>query len=123
MGKQTAQGKNKQTTGFDAKHRKSKVGKRAIKSANVTDTSFKTASIHIQKQAIEALSDSKEKLLSYLSQTTHHAPAARCVSVKGIRNLINVSEEEGGKLLVTRFLNIILPSISRNLVDEDADVR
>ena len=45
----------------DFKRLKAKVGKRAPKAVNATETSFRTSSLHIQKQTVESNSFKKKK--------------------------------------------------------------
>jgi len=74
--------------GGDFKNRKAKVGRR-LATANVTDTSFKAATLRISNAADAAAAVSKgagtasDQLLDLLSQTRHHNPSTRQdVSVK-----------------------------------------
>ena len=52
---------NQSKSSSDFKRIKAKVGKRAPKAINVTETSFQTSSLHIHKQSIDPNSSTNNK--------------------------------------------------------------
>ena len=97
----------------DLKRRKARVGKQAIKPANVTDTSFKAASLHVAEQTVDRskssttttttttkstttttsspsipASERGKTLAELMSQLGHPAAPVRCSAMKGIQNIV-----------------------------------
>jgi hypothetical protein len=117
------------TTGqSDFKRLKAKVGKRALKPANVTDTSFRAASLHVAGQILDRgdaassssgiLSSRGKSLLELTSQLGHPAAAVRLSAMKGLQNVVSSQKQS-----LRTHLSILVPTCSKSCVDEDADVR
>jgi hypothetical protein len=115
----------------DFKRIKAKVGKRAPKPVNETDTSFKSASINVQKQVVAAsqqIGDNKTlvtargKSIQELTFALQHpAAAARFSAAKGLKDLV-VGKQTSPEV-VQAHLSVLIPTISKCCVDEDDDVR
>jgi len=135
-----------------SKRPKAKVGKRARKPANETDTKFRAASVKVKAQdvaseggrpgrsaggddaAIAAAAASEESLelissrgkpLSLLIATLHHhSLAARLSSLGGIRDAASTGGGGGTSPAAVRAnLSALIPSLGRCIVDSDGDVR
>jgi pre-rRNA-processing protein IPI1 len=149
--KKSSGGGNKPAADF--KRIKAKVGKRAIKPANVTDTSFQAASIHVRTQAVEVtsstsaaaaaadgggallLTSSRGKTLQELaSQLQHPAPNVRLSAAKGLYDaVVTVSTNNNNNstaatataahAVIQAHLVILIPAIGQCLLDETDAVR
>ena len=123
-----------------AKRAKGKVGKRAKKPANVTDTSFRAASVQIRSQdgvdrsgdatatarstkagSLELISSRGKSLPLLLSTLCHHSPTVRLSSLGGIRDAI--SSSRSGPAAVRANLNSLVPALGRCAIDDDDEVR
>lgn len=130
-----------------AKRPRAKVGKRATKLANVTDTKFRAASVQVRSQdgvdraagsagdatsrsgAGASLTRSKLELMSsrgkslslLVSTLSHHSHTVRLSSLGGIRDAI--SSAMASAAAVRANLNSIVPALGRCFVDDDDDVR
>jgi pre-rRNA-processing protein IPI1 len=122
---------NKKTEG-DFKRLKAKVGKRAPKKLNETETKFKTATVQVQSQSIVnetvernaslgglAFSSSGKQFSHLTAQLNHHSAKARTSAAQGIRDVIKNTPES----VIPNYLSIIIPSVSKCLIDEESDVR
>ena len=135
--KRTTSGKNSKGQP-DFKRIKAKVGKRAPKAANVTDTSFKSASLHVRGQAVDHSSSTAEKdghttggglLLStrgksiseLILQLNHPAYAVRLSAMKGLGNLVQSCSSSPATL--RPHLSFLIPACGKSSVDEDEEVR
>mmetsp|Transcript_25642 Transcript_25642/g.37597 ORF Transcript_25642/g.37597 Transcript_25642/m.37597 type:complete len:1272 (+) Transcript_25642:157-3972(+) len=130
----------------DFKRIKAKVGKRAPKPANVTDTSFQSASVQVRAQTISheksKEEQQEEKILDkhltssrgvpldkLLHMLRHPSPIVRTSGCKGIKDAITLPsaaeavEVHHKKQVITMHLSILVPNISKCIVDEDDDVR
>jgi len=115
--------KRKATSDF--KRIKAKVGKKALKPANVTDTSFKSASVSVKNQAVD-FSSHDQKLLSergksiqdLTTQLNHPAAAVRTSAIRGLSNVVDSHSE-----YLKAHLSVLLPAVAKCCVDEDEDVR
>ena len=110
----------------DFKHRKAKVGKRALKPANLTDTSFKAASLHVAGQTVERDADgsvlvsSRGRTLGELiNQLGHPASAVRHSAMKGIENVAS----HQSTIILRPHLSRLLDSCAKSWVDDADDVR
>ena len=120
----------------DFKRLKAKVGKRAPKALNATDTSFRTSSLHIGKQKIDdnnrsnidqksnhdlTLISSRGKTLAQLLSTIDHhsSPSIRTASIHGIQDAIQNSNTSA----VQAHLTFLIPALSKAIIDEDPAVR
>jgi pre-rRNA-processing protein IPI1 len=111
----------------DFKRLKSKVGKRALKPANETDTSFKAASLHLAGQSIDKtlvgntiVASTRGKTIFELSaQLGHPAAAARLSAIKGLGDIARNQPP----YLLRPHLSILIPTCTKSWVDEDDEVR
>jgi len=118
----------------DFKRLKAKVGKRAPKQLNSTDTKFDTATVKVQSQnvtheksdsklgleSLTALASSRGKHLSSLMMSlNHHAANARSSALQGMKDAI-VHTPAGA---MNQHLALIVPSLAKCFVDEDMGVR
>mmetsp|Transcript_12283 Transcript_12283/g.23009 ORF Transcript_12283/g.23009 Transcript_12283/m.23009 type:complete len:1020 (+) Transcript_12283:131-3190(+) len=121
----------KKTEG-DFKRLKAKVGKRAPKKLSETETKFKTATVQVQTQSIVneaverdaspgglALSSTGKQFSQLVAQLNHHAAKGRISAAQGIRDIIKNTTAS----VIPNYLSIIVPSVSKCLIDEDSDVR
>lgn len=133
------------TTRDFAKRPKAKVGKRAPKKLNSTDTSFKTASVSVRSQSvsldknkasrqgdgpaasqIELASSRGNALSTLLASLRHHAPAVRASGLRGIRDAVqslSALDAGIGTTVLEANLPSLLPDMCRCWLDEDDDVR
>ena len=136
------------TTRDFAKRPKAKVGKRAPKKLNATDTSFKTASVSVRSQSVSLdknkasgtvrqgdgsvasqieLASSRGNALSTLQASLrHHAPAVRASGLRGIRDAVqslSAFDASVGTTVLEANLPSLLPDMCRCWLDEDDDVR
>jgi len=130
--------KSNQGKSTDFKRLKAKVGKRAPKALNATDTSFQTSALHVQKQTVDPseahrkkvgvatsiedlqLISSRGKLLSsLLIQLNHPSPSMRSSSLQGIQDAIVTCSS----IAVKTNLSLLIPTLSKCFVDEDTTVR
>ena len=118
----------------DFKRLKAKVGKRAPQKANVTETKFKTASVQVKSQTINATTDpdndealnrkeiitSKGKHLSQLlAQLNHPSPSVRISSLQGMKDATKSTPDA----VIFNHLAALIPSLSKSMVDDDFKVR
>ena len=99
-----------------------------MKPANVTDTSFKAASLHVAGQILDRgdatsssgdiLSSRGRTLLELTSQLGHPAAAVRLSAMKGVQNVVSSRKQS-----LRTHLSILVPTCSKSCVDEDSDVR
>lgn len=120
--KRTSSGQNQS----DFKRLKAKVGKRALKPANVTDTTFKAASLHLGGQSIDNLSSESSMMSTrgksfseLILQLGHPAAAVRLSAMKGFGNVVSQQSPHS----IRPYLSDLLPACSKSCVDEDQDVR
>mmetsp|Transcript_20243 Transcript_20243/g.43666 ORF Transcript_20243/g.43666 Transcript_20243/m.43666 type:complete len:1095 (-) Transcript_20243:396-3680(-) len=126
-----------------AKRPRAKVGKRATKLANVTDTKFRAASVQVRSQdgvhrasgdaagagagasqsrsSLELMSSRGKALSLLVSTLSHHSHTVRLSSLSGIRDAI--SSAMASAAAVRANLNSIVPALGRCFVDDDHDVR
>lgn len=121
----------KKSQNSDFKRLKAKVGKRAPKKLNDTDTKFNTATVKVKAQNVsyESLNvdtkgmqmiSSRGKHLSQLILSLNHPSASvRSSSLQGIKDAVKNTPAN----VIPYHLSIIMPSISKCVVDEDSDVR
>lgn len=118
--------KRKSATKSDFKRIKAKVGKKALKPANVTDTSFKAASVSVKNQADTFVRARDKKLVSdrghsiqeLATQLNHPAAAVRTSAIRGLSNIVDSYGEH-----LKAHLSVLLPAVSKCCVDEDDTVR
>ena len=112
----------------DFKRIKAKVGKRAPKPANYTDTSFQKTSIHVasQHQSVAVVvgsgdvrSSKGRSLTSLAQQLGHTTTSIRLSSAKGILDIVSHRHD----LSWTVHLSVILPALGQCLVDTETTVR
>ena len=113
----------------DFKRLKAKVGKRAPKRLNETDTKFKSATVQVQSQSISnekavtqqglLVSSRGINFSQLMAQLNHHAANARSSAVQGIKDVIKHTPAN----VIPQHLALIIPSLSKCLVDEDSDIR
>lgn len=109
----------------DFKRRTAKVGRKAGKSLNETDTTFKKASLHVARQAPSTpsagsiISQKGKSLLDLSMQASHPAAQARRSAIKGLLNILTAFEPNK----LRAHLHVFLQIASIGLVDEDPDVR
>jgi hypothetical protein len=111
----------------DFKRIKAKVGKRTPKSANVTETSFKAASLHVAGQLIDRsqapitiVSSTRGNTMFDLSaQLGHPAAAVRLSAIKGLGDIAR----NHSPYLLRPHLSILVPTCAKSWVDEDDEVR
>ena len=136
-----------------AKRPKAKVGKKAPKKINATDTSFKTASVAVKSQGqgldknkvtgkdgkqtttltsaasrLELASSRGNTLSTLQLSLRHHASAVRASGLKGIRDAVqSLSALDCDSALGTSILEANLPTLLPNMcrcwLDEDDDAR
>lgn len=119
--------KNGGHTNSDFKRLKAKVGKRAPKSANVTDTSFRAASLHVAGQSIDRSKESAAMLLStrgksmfdLTAQLGHPAAAVRLSAIKGLGDIARSQ----APYMLRAHLSTLVPTCAKSWVDEDDEVR
>jgi pre-rRNA-processing protein IPI1 len=122
---------SKKSQNSDFKRLKAKVGKRAPKKLNDTDTKFNTATVKVKAQNVSydstnvdtkgmQMISSRGKHLSQLILSLNHPSASvRSSSLQGIKDAVKNTPAE----VIPYHLSIIMPSISKCIVDEDSDVR
>jgi pre-rRNA-processing protein IPI1 len=111
----------------DFKRIKAKVGKRTPRSANVTETSFKAASLHVAGQLIDRsqgpitiLSSTRgNTMLDLSAQLGHPAAAVRLSAIKGLGDIAR----NHAPYLLRPHLSILVPTCAKSWVDEDDEVR
>lgn len=109
----------------DFKRLKAKVGSKARKPLNETDTNFKRASIFIAGKTIGAcstgsiLSQKGKSLLDLSLQASHPAVLARQSALKGLLNIL----AEYGPNQLRAHIHVFVQIASAGLVDEDSNVR
>ncbi len=111
----------------DFKKIKAKVGKRAPKQLNLTETSFRAASLSLREQAVQvekhddALISSRGRSISELStQLQHPARAVRISAAKGLRDILShIQDNSSVRQNISLWVNIC----SKCLVDEEDEVR
>ena len=135
-----------------AKRPKAKVGKKAPKKINATDTSFKTASVAVKSQGqgldknkvigkdgqqtssltsaasrLELASSRGNTLSTLQLSLRHHAPAVRASGLKGIRDAVQslsaLDDSALGISILEANLPTLLPNMCRCWLDEDDDAR
>ena len=127
----------------DFKRIKAKVGKRAPKKANVTDTTFKAASLTVRAQAVDVAStaaalaapDSQQELYTsrgrtindLITQLKHPAASVRQSAAKGLKDIIfaknRLKQIDEDFRWLQGHLSSLIPATARCLIDEDDDVR
>ena len=150
---QGATKKRKAAGTSDFKRIKAKVGKRALKPANETDTSFRTASVTVGQQNVaqtqeqqeqqrrlvaagnrkeDAGSDEDDEILELYSTrgrsiediVSHLRHPAPNVRMSAARGLKDaVSRPEATPNVIRNHLAVLMPVCAKCCVDEDADVR
>jgi hypothetical protein len=119
----------------DFKRLKAKVGKRAIKPANVTNTAFKAASLHVAGQAVDhhrtsvggkdesgiLVSSRGKSIAELMLQLNHPASNVRLSAMKGVGNVVQSTALHPSTL--RPHLSILIPACAKSSVDEDGDVR
>lgn len=122
---------NKKSQNSDFKRLKAKVGKRAPKKLNDTDTKFNTATVKVKVQNVSyepqgfdtnrmQMISSRGKHLSQLILSLNHPSASvRSSSLQGIKDAVKNTPAN----VIPYHMSIIMPSISKCIVDEDSDVR
>jgi hypothetical protein len=111
----------------DFKRLKGKVGKRTPKSANATETSFKSASLHVGGQLIDrsigpatlVSSTRGNSMFDLSAQLGHPAAAVRLSAIKGLGDIAR----NYSPYLLRPHLSILVPNCAKSWVDEDDDVR
>jgi len=109
----------------DFKRRKAKVGSKAGKPRNETDTKFKKASLFVAGKTRDVpsagsiLSDKGKSLVDLALQASHPAAQARQSAMKGLLNVL----AKFGPHQLRAHLHIFLQVASAGLVDDDADAR
>ena len=120
-------GKRKSGAPSDFKRIKAKVGKKALKPANVTDTSFRAASVSVRSQTVDFSATSSDKLVSARGRSVHelttqlHHPAAavRTSAIRGLGSIVVATDTE----FLKAHLSNLLPAVAKCCVDEDESVR
>lgn len=118
--------KRKRNAPSDFKRVKAKVGKRAPKPANVTDTSFRSSSLSVRSQAVDLSSGDGKLLVSARGRSVHelttqlHHPAAavRTSAIRGLGSAVDSHSE-----FLKAHLSILLPAVAKCCVDEEDGVR
>lgn len=119
--------KRKGTASGDFKRIKAKVGKKAVKPANVTDTSFKAASVSVKSQVVDVSSSANSsKLVSergrsiqnLVTQLNHPAATVRTSAIRGLLNVVDSHSD-----FLKAHLSILVPAVAKCCVDENDDVR
>eukprot|EP00977_Amphora_coffeiformis_P029772 scaffold42779_cov191-Amphora_coffeaeformis.AAC.8 len=110
----------------DFKRIKAKVGKRAPKPANYTDTSFQKASIHVASQhqstaegSGDVRSSKGRSLTSLAQQLGHTTTSIRLSSAKGILDIVSHRHDRSW----TVHLSVVLPALGQCLVDTETTIR
>lgn len=131
----------------DFKRRKAKVGKRAPKAANVTETAFQATSINVKNQSStidRVISNSQSSSSLYSSrgrsiyelsnQLQHPASAARISAAKGLRDIItggtvlsapsaSKEQKQQHNKLILNNLSVLIATCSKCCIDEEKEVR
>ena len=122
----TTTGTKRSAPASDFKRIKAKVGKRAPKPANYTDTSFQKASIHVSSQAQPdaagggGVRSSRGRSLTILSQQLGHTTASiRQSAAKGLLDIVSNRHDTSW----TVHLSVVLPALGKCLVDTETPVR
>ncbi|CAB9502957.1 Testis-expressed protein 10 [Seminavis robusta] len=127
--------KRKKKDVSDFKRVKAKVGKRALKPANETDTSFKTSRVAVSGNQFGSEEDgslasgSSNALLSsrgrslddLVSHLRHPAAAVRISAAKGLRDAIAV--HQASLATIRHHLPVLFPVCAKCCIDEDGEVR
>lgn len=111
----------------DFKRIKAKVGKRAPKPANYTDTSFQKASLHVTAQqeqqpqlGLDDVRSSRGRSLTTLAQQLGHATSSiRQSAAKGLLDIVSHKHDRSWQA----HLSVVLPAIGHCLVDTETTVR
>ena len=116
--------KKRKSANADFKRIKAKVGKKAVKLANVTDTSFKSASVSVRSQVVDFTSQGKllsergRSIQELVTQLNHPAAVVRTSAVRGLSNVV----ESHSEFLKAHF-SMLLPAVAKCCVDENDSVR
>lgn len=118
--------KRKSNAPSDFKRIKAKVGKRAPKPANDTNTSFRSASVSVRSQAVDLSSGDGKLLVSargrslheLTTQLNHPAAAVRTSAIRGLGNVVDTHSD-----FLKAHLSALLPAIAKCCVDEEDVVR
>mmetsp|Transcript_5671 Transcript_5671/g.10324 ORF Transcript_5671/g.10324 Transcript_5671/m.10324 type:complete len:891 (-) Transcript_5671:322-2994(-) len=107
----------------DFKRIKAKVGKKAFKPANVTDTSFKAVAVQVKNQQADSqnaklLSERGHSIQQLATQLNHPAAAVRTSAIRGLANVV----DSHGESLKAQ-LSILLPAVAKCCVDQHDTVR
>lgn len=127
--------KKRKQQSADFKRVKAKVGKRARKPANETDTSFKTAAVKVGKQnvsqTVDRASDEDEIAELYstrgrsiedlASQLRHPASAVRTSAARGLKDA--VTQQHATPKAIRSQLAVLMPVCAKCCVDEHSEVR
>ena len=126
-----ASSSGKKSQAGDFKRLKAKVGKRAPKQLNATDTKFRTATVQVQSQSISnehgradkgkqiMISSKGKHFTKLMGQLNHPAANARSSALQGMKDaIINTPAD-----IIPQHLSLIIPSLSQCIVDEDSSVR
>jgi hypothetical protein len=111
----------------DFRRIKAKVGKRAPKPANVTDTAFKSASVTVRQRTVappravpeNLVSSRGHSILDFTTQLQHPAQAVRLSAAKGLKDLVHGSRRE----LLWNHLSLFVPAVAKCCVDAEEQVR
>ena len=109
----------------DFKRIKAKVGKRAPKPANYTDTSFQKTNIHVTSQhkpqaVVGDVRSSQGRSLTSLSQQLGHSTTSiRHSAAKGLLDIVSHRHDRSW----TVHLSVVLPALGHCLVDQETSVR
>ncbi|GKY94632.1 hypothetical protein MPSEU_000428700 [Mayamaea pseudoterrestris] len=113
----------------DFKRVKAKVGKRAPKPANLTDTAFKSASVSVRRQTVaasttpqthdELLSSRGHSISELTLQLQHPAQAVRLSAAKGLKDLVHNSTDNA----LWNHLSSLVPVVAKCCVDQEEQVR
>lgn len=121
----------KKTPVSDFKRLKSRVGKRAPKKLNDTDTKFSTAKVKVKVQNVilnstafdehtmQMVSSKGKKLSQLILSMNHPSSTVRSSSLQGIRDAIKNTSAH----VIPYHLSVIMPSVSKCIVDDHVDVR
>jgi hypothetical protein len=126
--------KRKKEGSSDFKRLKAKVGKRALKPANETDTNFEVGKLIVGKQNVARESDKAEieeareiystrgrSIDDLASHLRHPAAAARISAAKGLKDA--VTRQQTTTKLIRSHLAILMPVCAKCCVDEESEVR
>jgi pre-rRNA-processing protein IPI1 len=107
----------------DFKRIKAKVGKKALKPANVTDTSFKAVAVQVKNQQADSLnakllSERGHSIQQLATQLNHPAAAVRTSAIRGLANVVDSHGES-----LKAHLSILLPAVAKCCVDQHDTVR